>query len=158
MLPFGKRNVKYRSRRYLTFRAYEGSTAPRSATNRHSTFTPCPCSCAAVASSSGRGGDEDDRPVAPTGKQHAVGVDTELEGVAHVRRARMAFGARVGPGAGSAFGAGALLPHEVGPPGQQHAVELQPLGAELGDALAQVAARAMAPLAVAVPGAEATRP
>src|SRR5450759_4016814 len=67
----------------------------------------------------------------------------------------MAFGAGVGPGAGSAFGAGALLPDEVGPPGEQYAVELQPLGAELGDALAQVAAGAMALLAVAVPGAEA---
>src|SRR5665648_282455 len=100
----------------------------------------------------GEGRDEDDRPVAPTGEQHAVGVDTELEGVAHVRRARMALGAGVGPGAGSACGAGALLPHEVGPPRQQHAVELQPLGAELGDALAQVAAGAMALLAVAVPG------
>ena len=70
----------------------------------------------------------------------------------------MALGAGVGPGAGSAFGAGAFLPHEVGPPGEQHAVELQTLGAELGDALAQVAAGAMALLAVAVPGAEATRP
>src|SRR5665648_645261 len=40
-------------------------------------------------------------------------------------------------------------------PRPAHAVELQALGAELGDAFAQVAAGAMALLAVAVPGAEA---
>src|SRR5450756_1360808 len=67
----------------------------------------------------------------------------------------MALGAGVGPGAGSACGAGALLPDQVGPPSEQHAVELQSLGAELGDALAQVAAGSVALLAVAVPGAEA---
>src|SRR5665647_586488 len=65
MLPFGKRNVKYRSRRYLTFRAYEGSTTPRSATNRQSTFTPCPCSRATVASSTVRGGTKTTAPSRP---------------------------------------------------------------------------------------------
>jgi hypothetical protein len=47
------------------------------------------------------------------------------------------------PGAG--VGPGVAGPQQVGPPGEEHTVELQTLGAELGDALAQVPAGAMAP-------------
>ena len=61
--------------------------------------------------------------------------------------ARVVLGAGVGPGVAG--------PQQVGPPGEEHTVELEALGAELGDALAQVSAGAMAVVAVAVPGAEA---
>src|SRR5450756_2057643 len=46
----------------------------------------------------GEGRDEDDRPIAAPGEQHAIGVDAQLEGVAHVRGARVTHGAGVGPG------------------------------------------------------------
>jgi hypothetical protein len=39
----------------------------------------------------GEGRDEDDRPIPPSGEQHAVGVDAQLESVAHVRGARVAL-------------------------------------------------------------------
>src|SRR5665647_3742274 len=67
----------------------------------------------------GEGRDEDDRPIAAPGEQHAIGVDAQLEGVAHVRGARVTHGAGVGPGL--------TFPDEVGAPGERRAVELEAL-------------------------------